>query len=290
MNREPLDVSTLTLTTYQRRHRSAIRELCSRSPYSLIHLDWHEIEPWLDGENPPIRLAWSRGRLIGVLAAAPPLSGTTWIRLVAVAPESDPAIVLGALWQQLRAELRALGVKQTALLIVRDWIAPLAASFGFTPFEQIITLRRADLRPVSIDFPRDLTIRPTYPNDLPDLVRADQAAFAPPWQMSLADLRQAERISAHCTAALLDNRIVGYALCILYSDGAHLARLAVTPNSQGHGVGTALVAEALQHFGWRGVHTMTVNTQLTNTVSQHIYTRLGFQRNGYDLPVWVVDI
>jgi hypothetical protein len=34
----------------------------------------------------------------------------------------------------------------------------------------------------------------------------------------------------------------------------------------------------------------TVNTQESNVRSQHLYTRFGFARNGYDLPVWMADI
>jgi hypothetical protein len=35
---------------------------------------------------------------------------------------------------------------------------------------------------------------------------------------------------------------------------------------------------------------MTVNTQITNVRSQHLYTGYGFERTGYDLPVWMVKL
>jgi len=35
---------------------------------------------------------------------------------------------------------------------------------------------------------------------------------------------------------------------------------------------------------------VSVNTQLSNLASQHLYTKLGFARNGYDMPVWGIKI
>ncbi len=82
-------------------------------------------------------------------------------------------------------------------------------------------------------------------------------------------------------------QIVGYQLSTLYFDGAHLARLAISPVAQGKGVARALLSDVLTRFDRRGVRTMTVNTQSSNLRSQRLYTGYGFERNGYDLPVWI---
>ena len=91
-------------------------------------------------------------------------------------------------------------------------------------------------------------------------------------------------------ASLIEEAIVGYQMSTLYFDGAHLARLAVTPRVQGQRVGSALVEDMLGHFHQRGVQTMTVNTQQSNAISQQLYERQGFRRNGYDLPVWICSL
>jgi ribosomal-protein-alanine N-acetyltransferase len=136
----------------------------------------------------------------------------------------------------------------------------------------------------------DITVRLVRAEDLPTLAQVDQAAFAPPWQMTFSELRQAERVSAICTVALYQERIVGYQLSTLYFDGAHLARLAVLPEMQGKGIGGLLLSDVLRYFSRRGVFVMTVNTQSSNEVSQRLYMRFGFRHNGYNLPVWMADI
>jgi ribosomal protein S18 acetylase RimI-like enzyme len=93
-----------------------------------------------------------------------------------------------------------------------------------------------------------------------------------------------------CTVAERDSAIIGYQLSTLYFDGGHLARLAVHPSAQGGGVGAALLHDLIQRFMRRGVGSITVNTQASNTRSQRLYQRFGFERNGYDLPVWIAEI
>jgi ribosomal-protein-alanine N-acetyltransferase len=186
--------------------------------------------------------------------------------------------------------MRALDVRRVSLLGIRDWIEPIAAQLGFEHNDDIVTLRRSSAQLPDFRIPRDLTIRPTELEDLPTITRVDHAAFAPPWQLSLRELRQADRISASCTVAVRDGQIIGYQLTTLYFDGAHLARLAVLPQAQGSGVGAALVYDLLARFWRRQVHSITVNTQSSNQRSQRLYIRLGFHHNGFNLPVWTAAV
>jgi ribosomal protein S18 acetylase RimI-like enzyme len=177
-----------------------------------------------------------------------------------------------------------------ALLLVRNWITTYAQVLGFRFLEEIVTFRRPPL-PIPLDAPPPgLSIRLTTPDDLPVILSVDNHAFAPPWQMEHDELRAAMRISACCTVAEMHGEIIGYQLSTLYFDGAHLARLAVVPEAQGTGIARSLLIDLLHRFARRSVHSMTVNTQSSNTRSQHLYTGFGFERTGYDLPVWTVDI
>lgn len=280
----------ISITHYQRRNRWAVRDLLSRNFYSHTHLDWQDTDQWLDNEGAPIRLAWQHNRLIGVLATSAPLNNTCWIRLAAVLDHSALTPTLKTLWSDLRLELKALGVHTAAWLMIRDWPEQCAGEMGFGFSEEIVTLRRANQTAPPDMFSEDITIRSARMEDLSTMAQVDQAAFAPPWQMTLSDLRQAERVSANCTVALHQGRIVGYQLSTLYFDGAHLARLAVAPQMQGKGVGSALLTEVLRYFARRGVYAMTVNTQASNEASQRLYQRYGFRHNGYNLPVWLARI
>jgi ribosomal protein S18 acetylase RimI-like enzyme len=237
-----------------------------------------------------VRLAWQNTRLLGVLATSAPLNHTCWVRLASVADHTDAPVLLKLLWDDLQIELRRLGIQTVALLLIRNWLTAYAPALGFHFVEEIITYRRPELAIPAVDAPSDLNIRLTEPEDLPDMIALDNRAFVPPWQMDGDDLRQAERISASCTVAQINGEIIGYQLSTLYFDGSHLARLAVAPQAQGKGVARALLADVLRRFERRGVRSMTVNTQSSNLRSQRLYTGFGFERNGYDLPVWMMNL
>ncbi len=287
--------STLTVTQYNKRSRHSVRELLSRNFYTHVHLDWHESDQWMDSEKAIIRLAWLNGNLVGMLALSEPLNDTCWIRLAAVLDHTDTNQVMSALWQNIEIELRERSVRKAAMLTIRDWAIPLLQPLGFHFEEEIVTLRRAErIAPDAHQLPENISIRSARGDDVPALVAVDHRAFEPPWQMAAADIRQAERVSANSTVAIQNvngvSRIVGYQISTLYFDGAHLARLAVDPGAQNQGVASALLAELLRYFNRRGVYVVTVNTQASNIVSQHLYRKFAFYPNGYDLPVWAKDL
>lgn len=284
-------LSAPTLTPYERRHREAVRDLLFRGYRTHTHLDWQETDQWLDdGERYPSRLAWQNGRLQGILATSEALNHTCWLRVAAVSDRADAQSIITMLWDDLLPELRARGIETVALLMIRSWIASYVSRLGFQQREEIITLRRAQAPLPNGKQPDGLAIRLAQAEDLPTILAVDNNAFAAPWQMSSDELRQALRIAASCTLAEMDGEIVGYQLSTLYFDGAHLARLAVAPEVQGVGVARTLLTDVLERFARRNVHAMTVNTQLSNVRSQHLYANFGFERTGYDLPVWMVDL
>ena len=277
-----------SITPYQRRHRDAVRDLLFRGYRAHTHLDWQETDQWLDdGERYPARLAWQNMRLQGILATSEPLNHTCWLRVAAVGDHADAQAILSLLWDDLLPNLRARGIQTVALLMIRSWIASYVTRLGFHHTEEIITLRRTQTETPNGEPPAGLSIRLAQPEDLPTILTIDNSAFVAPWQMNADEVRQAQRISASCTIAEMNGEVIGYQLSTLYFDGAHLARLAVAPQMQGHGMARALLTDVLQRFARRGVHSMTVNTQLSNVRSQDLYTGYGFERTGYDLPVWM---
>lgn len=280
----------LTITPYSRRYRGAVRDLLFRHENVLIHLDWQETDPWMDSSEAITRLAFDGHRLVGALAVSQPVDGAGWMRVVAVHDTADPGVVLPALWEAIKPALLEAGIVQVAVLLLRDWLGGYVSALGFHPLEDIVTLRRREQPIPSLMLPQGVTIRMLHDDDLARIAAVDRAAFVPPWQMSAQDVYHAARIASFCTVAQVSTQIVGYQLCTVYFDGSHLARLAVLPAMQGRGIGRALVSGAIQHFSARGIPTMTVNTQASNIQSQRVYLRLGFQRNGYDLPVWAAAL
>ena len=279
-----------TITPYTKRDRHLVHDLIFRSYRAHTHLDWQETDQWLETDGLSVRLAWQYGKLIGVLGASVPMEGTCWMRLAAISDSADAAPVFALLWESLSAELRERGVHTVALLMLRDWLTPLITPLGFRYVEEIVTLRRADQPLPPPTTPGEWSLRQARPEDIPAVAQVDQAAFKAPWQMTLAEVRQAARVSAYCTVAVRCDQILGYQLSTMYFDGAHLARLAVDPAAQGMGIAASLVADLIRRFARRSVFTVTVNTQSSNTRSQQLYERFGFRRNCYDLPVWMVRL
>ncbi len=280
----------LTITPYSRRYRGAVRELLFRHETVMIHLDWQETEPWMDSLEAITRLAFDGHRLVGALAASQPVDGASWLRIAAVHDAADPSVVLPALWEAVKPALIETGGVQVAVLVLREWLGKYVSALGFRFLEDIVTLRRGDQPLPPLMLPEGVTIRMLHNDDLTRIAAVDRAAFAPPWQMSAQEVYHAAQIAGYCTVAQIGTQIIGYQLCTVYFDGSHLARLAVLPSMQGRGIGRALVSGAIQHFTARGIPAMTVNTQANNIQSQRVYTRLGFKRNGYDLPVWVAAL
>ena len=249
------------------------------------HLDWHDPDGWLDSYEPLMRLSWDGERLVGLVAASVPLNHTCWIRLAAVDDRVAGQAVLADLWAGLRADLRACGAESASLLIINDWLLRYIPDLGFRYEEEVVTLRRTgwNIPPLARS---SVVVRSTELTDLERIVPVDQSAFTAPWQLSLTDLRQAYRIAAHCTVALLDGAIVGYQLSTTFRSTGHLARLAVLPSIQGQGVGSALLDDLIRRYWRHDIQTVTVNTQSGNLRSQRLYHHYGFRRNGYDLAVW----
>lgn len=271
---------TYTLTPYARKHRSAVQDLCFQHARVHIQIDWYALETWLDAPDVHAWLAWQGGTLAALLAVSAPQDGAVWLRLVALHDSlRAPEDVLPRLWAQVAPP-------RGAVLVMRDWLADYLPAMGFRYDEHIITLRRGGsvLPPLGVH--TDVQLRPALGDDLDTLLALDHAAFAAPWRMPRAELRDALRAAASCTLALHDGTPIGYQLATQVRDAAHLARLAVLPGEQGHGIGAALLHHVLTHFARRSVYVVTVNTQQSNQHALRLYTRFGFQRTGHDVAVW----
>jgi [ribosomal protein S18]-alanine N-acetyltransferase len=279
-------LNTFDITPYERRHRQAVLDLLFRSSRVHNHLDWHDTSEWLDMRGIVLRLGWHDGQLMGLMGSSTPLSEACWLRLIAVRDPIPARSLLAVLWEALRAELRTIPVTMAAVLITEDWLADYVEELGFRYAQDIITLRRTGTQ-LPEARPSPVSVRPANKDDLQCLAVIDQAAFSPPWQLSLDELRQARKVVVNFTVAQDEGRPVGYQLSTLHRQNGHLARLAVSPQVQGKGVGAALLDDLIRRFLGRGVRMITVNTQSSNQRARQLYARYGFHRTGYDIPVWL---
>lgn len=281
-----MDVSATNVVPYARRHRHELMNLLQSEERLHIHLDWSSVDEWLGDPDTPILLAYQDKTLVGVMAASPPLGGAVWLRLVAFARNVNVDTVMVALWPALKAQLVSSGINLVAVLTLRPWIIPHIERLGFTFLDSIVTLRR-DGTQVPPPLRSDVRVRnANWREELDPVTAVDHAAFGPIWQLTSHSLQQAIRSASSFSVAELNGRVVGYQISTLYRDGAHLARLATLPEVQGTGVGGVLLTELVQHFVRRGVLSVTVNTQQTNTKSLQLYKRYGFDFTGLNMDVW----
>ena len=255
--------------------RNTIVALMRYEPQVHSHLDWKPAEEWL-GTQP--YLVAERGKhVIGALACPPDPPNAAWPRLFVAVSDSAPAAVWDLLWPAARAALASSGVQIVAALGLEDWFGPLCRRAGFEQTHSVMVLsrHRAPLEPPLGAVPT-VQVREARRSDHDDIAATDLAAFTPPWQMSAKLMSQAIPLADFLTVAEIDHQIVGYQLTTPSYQGAHLARLAVLPSWQGHGIGKALVRHLIDYYNRRGIRELTVNTQDTNTASLSVYHDLGF--------------
>jgi len=178
---------------------------------------------------------------------------------------------------------------QGHLLIVyadADWLRPplFGAGFALTEEVQYFELSRLQRWQPAILPTTELTLRPGHVADLTTLALIDTAAFPPLWHFDSTMLREL-LLTSRLQVALHQDALIGYTALTTSGDNAHLARLAIHPDWQGHGWGKALLYDALRYAKAEGVQTVALNTQVHNHTAQQLYRTVGFRPTGRITPV-----
>jgi ribosomal-protein-alanine N-acetyltransferase len=257
--------------------------------YVHRHLDWRAPLDWI-GENPFLVLE-EDGEIAAALACPIDPPGVAWIRLFAVASGHSQERAWDELWTEAYRQLAQ--TKQSlivAALPLRPWFQALLERSYFLENHQVVMLSWTRQSLPAVEHHPDLCLRPMNWDDL-KLVRAvDQAAFTPLWQNMQTCLELAYRQATIATVAELDGKMVGYQISTSTPMGGHLARLAVLPDYQEHGIGTSMLVDLLSQFARRGIVKVSVNTQRYNTSSLSLYRKVGFQLTGEEYPVYQLNL
>lgn len=282
--------TAIEISEYQRKHREDIISLLFYSQRTHTHLDWYKASQWLTMPDNLIEVAYEGNTLVGFWGLSAPLNHSSWVRIGAIAQQYSSAKILAMLWEALLPRLSPAKIETVSILAVNSWLNHYLGRLGFEYLEDVVTLARNGTYNQDSDTSSDITIRRAYLDDIGGILRVDHAAFAPPWQLTATDVRYAQRQASSCTVAEYGDEIIAYELSTRYHTSGHLARLGVHPKMQGKHVGAILLDDLLTRFTERGVQTMTVNTQDSNSISQHLYQRFGFYRNGFDFPIWQYQV
>lgn len=123
-------------------------------------------------------------------------------------------------------------------------------------------------------------------SDRADVLELDNKAFQPFWQLDNEGLDEAINATRNARFRVAGGSpVIGYAVSGRSGRHGYLQRLAVAPDHQGRGVGSALVVDALSWMRKWGVTQASVNTQEDNAGALRLYEHLGFRRQVPGLAV-----
>jgi ribosomal protein S18 acetylase RimI-like enzyme len=289
----------------QQEDAGAIIQLLRDGDFAHIHADWHYPADWLGlntfavlrrltsrAANHSIteRFFGTQSQLEACLAVAADPLPAAWVRLAAVTDRSAGAEQLSHLFTFIQDSLREGSINQVAWLLLEAWPESWLPDLGFERTNEVITLvKDGTALPADAAIP-ECDIRPVRSADLPALAAIESRSFEPLWQHSAHGLALARQQALSFDVAWHDSRPVGFQFSTAALRGAHLSRITVDASIQQSGIGTALLAHALEGFRHRGIRTVTLNTQADNIPSQKLYDRFGFVRSGERFPIWSVNL
>ena len=158
---------------------------------------------------------------------------------------------------------------------------------GFTVREELHLLTRNIRKQTSTDNQEEkptpkqrFNIRRAYPWEQQNILEIDEKTFDSFWNFDKRSLKEAIRATPTTLVSVLlvEKTIVGYAITGKNGSYGYLQRLAVHPNSNGQGYGTALVKNALKWLESKGARQVLVNTQQQNHRAFRLYETLGFRK------------
>ena len=266
---------------------TSIANLMYFEPNVHRHLDWRGPLEWLG--TPEYWVLEENKSILAALACPPDPENVAWLRLFTHSASLASKQAWEPLWANAQTALQGRNLV-VAAITTADWFSDILAECGFLVKQNIVVLEKNSAAVNQVSAPTDIILRPMNASDLPVVTEVDKSGFAPLWRNSLQALRAGYNQAGFATVALVNDEIVGYQLSTRNAFGAHLARLAVTPEMQGRGIGNLLVQELFRQ-GWRaGLHRFTVNTQNDNRSSLALYKKNGFELTGERYAVFTCQL
>jgi len=199
----------------------------------------------------------------------------------------SPASTLGpTVLSAARAKLVAKGFSEVITGAVGASECKAMHQDGFVDREQLHLLSHDLSGPIPRRGPRGVRIGRARRSHHQSILELDSKAFDAFWRLDESGLQEA--LSATPISRLRVVRrdeIVGYAITGRAGRNGYLQRLAVSPDQQGAGIGSALVHDSLRWLKRNRVSRVWVNTQQTNSRAFGLYQRLGFRSEPTHLTV-----
>jgi len=229
--------------------------------------------------------AWEGERLRGCLGVSLRHPPTARIEAIAIRYRQDVGRCLRELLPAVEVQLREREAEALVYIGHAPWLIPALKRQGFQMANSILLFRKRGWE-VPAPGNQKVCVRPATPEDIPALVRLDEAAFREDiWRNNADAFQQCLNRMSHFVVAEQKGQVVGYQLSHVRGGEGYLARVVVHPGSQGQFIGARLVAEAMYFFEEQGVRTTALNTQRDNYRAQRLYGWFGFRPAGQEAVV-----
>lgn len=265
---------------------SSIANFLAQNNYHFRHLDWDAPLSWI-GKSPFYKLTCG-SVLDGFLCASAEPEGSAWIRLFSARQYANYGRIFRSLFDVTKHFFQGHSPIQLAGLGLNSWFAGLLRDNDFHHLQNVISLK-IDLESIPISAKSVAFVREMEPADLDIIHQIDNLSFEKIWQNSRQQIEIAYLKCQLTTVLEVDDRIAGYTMSTLNPFQAHLARIAIHPDFQDKGYGTALLQDLFQRCLTLRIGQLTLNTQDTNTRSLKLYRSNGFSPTGETLPVFAYD-
>ena len=117
------------------------------------------------------------------------------------------------------------------------------------------------------------------PESVPDLVCIELQSGDPPWSEGLF-LGEFSNSHARVYGVRSRGRLVGFLVCHVVVDEAHILNLAILPEFRRLGLARALLNHVLADFHDRGVCVVTLEVRRGNIAALGLYETIGFREAG----------
>lgn len=133
-------------------------------------------------------------------------------------------------------------------------------------------------------------IMPARLDDLPDLVRLEEACFSSPWTSKMLAAELTGNQFAHFLVARESGAIIGYLCYWIVFEEVRLMNLAVVESMRRRGIAVSLVDEALRTGRAHAATRAVLEVRASNRAALALYRRFGFvevstRRTYYTNPV-----